>query len=918
MTSDTRQKIPVPRRFFLWSLNETSGEILTHVGPTEFTPSANDRIVRLPEGGNVETAPMEARPFPVAKDGEYIVLSNPVRESAAPASPNGSFVPGGNKEKDLDLGTKRIIPGPAAFPLWPGQSAVVRPAHKLSATEYLLLEVIGPVDEGAPFFQTVLRAAELDQAVIDAGDEPPDPGGPTPSTGGGGEARRRLEVGQRIVIQGRHTQFFIPPTGIEVVPPLIEDAGDDDSGSDGVESLPAEVQSEAARLVALVRAGLNKRQFSVLKNELRHRSDLPLGHRAVILTALDDAFEDRQRKARRSRSAADARAARDPYARRAVVLGPKEFCVLFDADGKRRIVRGPARVSPGPNDTFMQRGSRRRVYDAYELGEHEALWLRIISPIGHERLATTLPPGQPIDERDYTPGDELIVRGRPSVFFPIIEAEIVHPQTREPHWGNDHDGVVVEAIGIDQKSGIYVRDLRTGMVRMVRGERSHLVDPRSEQHVLRRVPRDQWNLWIGHAEPHKRTPDDFVETPWALSITIPNNEAVLITSRHGRRVEVGPRVVLLEYEEALTALELSAGPRKDGSHRERTAFLRVQGLRVEDTFEVESADFVSLELRLSYAAHFEASSEEGRQRWFQVEDPIKRLADVARARLREAARGLPATRLVREMPQQVRTILLGEAERRAFDDNGMVVDEVDVLGVRFTDPSLATVFGQVQRTAVELQLKDEEASRRLESERHRAAVDEEEHEILRAASRRKAEEGIADVEAQHRVTARAEALHAERRMAAGQAERTYGQETVEAELSRDQARHEAALVRRRALAEVEAETRRAVQDLDEAHAKVMHDLDVARARAVAEAEAIKLTAVQPELVAALHAAADSEVMRSAAENMNLVSLLGGRTPADLFAYLLQGTPLSRTPAGMRQRTGSEGTGPDGSDGEASA
>ena len=29
--TEVRQKIPVPRRSFLWSLNETSGEILMHV-----------------------------------------------------------------------------------------------------------------------------------------------------------------------------------------------------------------------------------------------------------------------------------------------------------------------------------------------------------------------------------------------------------------------------------------------------------------------------------------------------------------------------------------------------------------------------------------------------------------------------------------------------------------------------------------------------------------------------------------------------------------------------------------------------------------------------------------------------------------------------------------------------------------------
>src|SRR6476620_425601 len=115
--NEARQKIPVPRRSFLWSLNETSGEILTHVGPTEFTPSANDRIVRANERGGYEAAAMEARPFVVARDGEYVVLTNPARGPSDDEMPNGNFNPGGNKEKELYLGTTKIVPGPCAFPL---------------------------------------------------------------------------------------------------------------------------------------------------------------------------------------------------------------------------------------------------------------------------------------------------------------------------------------------------------------------------------------------------------------------------------------------------------------------------------------------------------------------------------------------------------------------------------------------------------------------------------------------------------------------------------------------------------------------------------------------------------------------------------------------------------------------------------
>src|SRR5690606_3014024 len=139
-------------------------------------------------------------------------------------------------------------------------------------------------------------------------------------------------------------------------------------------SLPAPLRDELAQMVASIEAGITSKQFSVLKNELRHRTALSLGERAIMLTALDEVWGARSqtKPGRRSdRGRHPHQPPIDPYARKAVVLGPKNFCILFDADGNPRIVKGPARVFPGPHDTFLQRGSRRRVYDAYELGENQ-------------------------------------------------------------------------------------------------------------------------------------------------------------------------------------------------------------------------------------------------------------------------------------------------------------------------------------------------------------------------------------------------------------------------------------------------------------------------------------------------------------------------------------------------------------------
>ncbi|MBX3187500.1 MAG: hypothetical protein KF819_10820 [Labilithrix sp.] len=892
MSTEVRQKIPVPRRSFLWSLNETSGEILMHVGPTEFTPSANDRIVRSNDRGGFEQAPMEARPFVMARDGEYVVLSNPVIGGALDdAAKNGAFIAGGNKEKELVSGTKRIIPGPCSFPLWPGQSAEVRPAHKLGANQYLLVEVVGEIEERAPYYRLVIESAGLSSAVIDQGGEAESaprsvPAGPT--------ADGSLRLGQRIVIQGRHTQLFIPPSGIEIVPPIEESEPKESDPDDAIAALPPDIAQECVKLVTLVRDGVSAKQFSTIKSELRHRQDLPLAHRAIVLAALDQAFESRQHAGKRvDRDRQRSTGPADPYARRAVVLGPKEFCILFDADGNPRIVRGPARVFPGPHDTFLQRGSRRRVYDAFELAEQQALWLRIITPIGRERLAKHLPPGIVLDREEYDAGSELIVRGQPSVFFPFIEAEVVNPTTREPHVGNDHEAVIIDAIGIDQKSGIYVRDLRTGMVKTVRGETSYLIDPRAEEQVQRRVPRESWNLWVSHGA-MKSDEAMSATTPWALSIVVPNNEACLITSRAGRRVEVGPKIVLLDYEEQLLPLRLSKGPSKDGHITITTCFLRVQGARVADTFEVESSDFVKLKLKLGFTGRFEGD----REAWFSVDDPVKLLADTVRARLREIAREQPLARLVRDMGKIIKSTLFGGEAVLRFEENGMVIDACELLDLRIVDPALAELFASAQRETVKLQITDDQATRRLESERHQDLVDAEEHAIVRGAVARKAESRIVDAASDHEV----ELKKLELKFALG-----------DVELARQQAQAVTQLEEELRAASRRAEThvscRRKEAEVEEAHLSKVTELELERARALAEAEAVRLKAIQPELVGALHAAADAEVMKAAATNMNLVSLLGGKSPQELFEHVVKGTPLERSTRDMRVRSESKNGGP---------
>src|SRR5690606_22928545 len=139
------------------------------------------------------------RSFAVAPVGWYLVLKNPARDGSHPKT--GAI----NNLIELEIGRKVNIPGPASFALWPGQMVRVIQGHHLRSNQYLLVRVYDEEGAKANWKNAVLRpraeAAEGEAEAIVSAQRPPD-----------------LTMGTLLVIRGTEVAFYIPPTGVEVVP----------------------------------------------------------------------------------------------------------------------------------------------------------------------------------------------------------------------------------------------------------------------------------------------------------------------------------------------------------------------------------------------------------------------------------------------------------------------------------------------------------------------------------------------------------------------------------------------------------------------------------------------------------------------------------------------------------------------------
>jgi hypothetical protein len=412
---------------------------------------------------------------------------------------------------------------------------------------------------------------------------------------------------------------------------------------------------------------------------------------------------------------------RGSVVKNAVVLGPTEFCVLLDEDGKPQTQPGPGRVFPGPYDRFRTDGSRDRVYAAYHLRTDRGILLRVVADeISKIVLAGQLPSGSQLDKVKYNKGDEIFIGGFDAYLVPSNAIEVIDPNTREPHIGNNHDKVYVKAIGVDQKSGVYVANVETGNVATVGGETKLLLDPRKQKHMIRKVPGRMWNLMIAQGEPHKTVSDSStIETPWALTITVPNNEAALITSKSGRKVVVGPGTQLLEYEEWLEALTLSRGRPKSDRDRLETCFLRVTGNTVTDRIvDLETRDNVLLDVDVSYGVEFVGDTPEDKIKWFNYKDYVMLLCANLRSRLRAETRKYNLDEIYKAFADFMRDVILGqkpaqkpEGEKQhrpglLFAENNMHVIEVDVLSVQILNEKVATALENAATTVVVRNIED--------------------------------------------------------------------------------------------------------------------------------------------------------------------------------------------------------------------
>jgi major vault protein len=973
MPPEPSSKKPLLPGQFAWAASKKDGKFSIRIGPDPLEVTDDDILMVPGQEDPTDLVPVDfpsqaIQRFCVLKPDEYAIIHNPT-ERYEDSFPNGSFAKGKNDMPALFFGAKRVVTS-GNFPIWPNQWVEIRKAHHLSASQYLMVVVESlPIDEKAAYYGLTVACAKIKKAVVDetvGGGENPDPEGDKTAPGtkdkkdpkdskappekksdgseppGEGKTTKKEEkapktdeplfvVGQRIIIPGNMTPTFIPPSGIEVVP---EESAQTTTGDPVLGFTPPEEiiqrkisggQLDLGELQNFTRRGfLSSSLFSSVKSSFSELRDDQSDDMAFFGAIKKELPPVTIKKLARYLISGQPDPPSQPLEtppqviREAVVPGPTQFCILIDADGTPQTYKGPGRVFPGPYDRFRMEGSQNGKYDAYHIRPDRGILLRVVAEsVKADKLMKQIPGC--IDEKKifeksvYTKGDEIFIGGFDAYLVPSNAIEVIDPETRKPHIGNDHSNVYVQSIGVDQKSGVYVANVDTGNVKLVQGEKKLLLDPRKEKHLKRRVPGKLWNLMIGRMEPHKMVREsEMVETPWAISVMIPNNEAVLVTSKDGRRVVEGPKTELLAYEEVLEILTLSKGQQKSDDNQLETCFLRVAGNRITDTIELETADFVKILLIVSYGVRFITSAEkkeakagdkkeEDKLAWFNYKDYVMLLAANLRSRLKGAAHGRTITDLYPIVPNFVRDIILGakpegEGAHRPglkFDENNMLVEEVEVLSYRIPDTSVAMAMEETNEAIVTRQIVDAQKKAELASDQLRSQIDSARADLTIEAAQR--ERLVAVRQTEERAETDAKRVEVEHKLALIKQE-----QSALLQVERDKAADAAAEAARNRTA-TDERLRIAVDDERRAKLISFRTAFVALQKEYLQAEATadktRLEAVQTGLIEALEGLGNKELATALANNLpkagGTLGFLLGTGGMTMLKSMVKGTPFEK-------------------------
>jgi major vault protein len=889
LSRDTELVLPPGTHAFV--LDGTKGHISAYCGPYKSSLSNTDSLViynPLSKRFINSSLPDAIQSNVICPKGCYVVLENPA--SNGQPSLGKADVPNG----PLQMGRTENLPGPQSFPLWPGQVATVVDGHHLRSNQYLVVRIADDEAAKVNWAKSVVQQAAASGAILE--DE-------ARAAHVLGIDAKTLVTGQHIIIKGTDVAFYIPPTGVEVLKEeisgsyirdaetlerleyaiLLSENGTKEyrKGPDVVFPTPTQKfytrklinpageQTEQRKFRAFELQPTNGVHIKVIADYTENdaKTLAIISHKAgdeLFITGDKSAiYYPREEHAIMSYGGNE-----KSYAV-AIPSGEGRY-VLNRANGDIDLFKGPDMFLPNPiRQVIVRRVLSASECELYFPGNREVLDFN--NRLREDGIDVTTDPALITTDiaRNFVPsrGEVAARKTRQAGAAASLSASPSPTMAESQPFGSaTHYSGGGSASNASSES--YLSNASLG-VPGGRGDAGGPITPRA-----RELGGDVLTRSTVYTPPRMITLD--TKYDGAVRIDVWSGHAVQVVDSKGtRKTVIGPRTVLLEYDEYLERLSLSTGKPKTDARKINTPYLRYNSNPVSDVLTLKTHDLVDVNVQIKYLIRFnEADSE----KWFSMDNYVQYLVDHLRSMIGNAVRNISvrefsvnATNILRDMVLGTKDEATDKRPLRTFDENGMVVYDLEVITITVMENTIATLLARSRQEA----LTDDIALERTQQKT-----------VFITGQEKSRRAQLAEIEdtniLETTLKTALETRDAELTMLGIRSRNTQQEEIAGAKLAAAEAE--------RAVARFLLEIDRAKRDLDTLYADATSERKVREETAIAEAVKIRMAAIAPGFIEALQSLALAKSFEGMTDLLPL-SVIEGKGLSGTMETLFKGTPV---------------------------
>jgi major vault protein len=300
----------------------------------------------------------------------------------------------------------------------------------------------------------------------------------------------------------------------------------------------------------------------------------------------------------------------------------------------------------------------------------------------------------------------------------------------------------IEEISLAEHSGIYIKNTKTGEIRLEQGAKNIILTPDEE-------------LYKKEYTTSEKDAIKFVENfDWSTArpLWVLEDEVTKIMSETKQSIIFGPKVIMLGPFERPYVMTISGGTPK-GSQLLKRWKLTIGPRFVSDVLDVRTKDNAVLQIRLRYKTRFKVDPEDP-NKLFSVSDFIGLATQTMAGLIRDESAKHDFEDLHSKATTIIKDAIFGGNDSYLFQENGFEIFDIDIKEIIPKDCEIAQKMNNAIKSNMEIYVNKMEQNAKIEAERTlidgKKMIEKEKQELLELENENLRTEEIikADIEAE--------------------------------------------------------------------------------------------------------------------------------------------------------------------------